>query len=267
MAKDTIFCLSTGRSGTQYLTHLLRANLPESVCFHEILGYDRFGVDTPDLSHMTLFNSQGNIPQVRHFWWQKLSRVAASPRRFYAETSHLLMKAGLIENLDFLKDAGRIHLIVLERDVLPTVLSYRARADFRNRGNMWLWYLDPAYPKNLIPADPIATRGLNGRCIWYIYEIRARTAFYIRRLASNPNIIIHRCRLEDIRAEPHASALLAEFGVKGPVKIPAPQNVGGGIPVDAAERARIEKMVEEIKVDPERIAADAIRRGFCFDRG
>src|SRR6266849_1968222 len=97
--KHFVFTMTTGRSGTAYLAGLLAANLPDVESHHELLGWDQFGVNTPDLSHMTLFNSQGNIETVRSFWRQKLARIAAAPSRFYVETSHLLMKAGLVENL------------------------------------------------------------------------------------------------------------------------------------------------------------------------
>src|SRR5271165_2039549 len=60
--------------------------IPGAVHTCELIGWDRFGVDTPDLSHTTLFNSQGNVEKVQAFWRQKLARVAATERQFYAET-------------------------------------------------------------------------------------------------------------------------------------------------------------------------------------
>ena len=151
-AKEFLFTMTTGRSGTKYLAELLRQNLAGAECEHEILGWDRFGVDAPDISHMTLFNSLGNVAKVQAFWRQKLARIAAGPAPFYAETSHLLMKSGLIENLAPLLAAGRVHLVALERDPFDTVMSFRSRHDFTNRGNMWVWYLDPDYPKNLVQS-------------------------------------------------------------------------------------------------------------------
>src|ERR1700674_19694 len=106
--KDFIFTMTTGRSGTQYLAELLGHNLPDAECHHEFLQWDSFGVDTPDVSHMCLFNSKGNIEKVVAFWDQKLKRIAATPHRFYVETSHMLMKAGLVENLSSLTMAGRV---------------------------------------------------------------------------------------------------------------------------------------------------------------
>ena len=48
-----------GRTGTAYLTKLLRANCPGlAECHHERTGFDRMGVQNPDASTFMLFNSQ-----------------------------------------------------------------------------------------------------------------------------------------------------------------------------------------------------------------
>ena len=88
------------------------------------------------MSHFTGFNCHGNTRAVRAFWAQKLGRIAAMPGSHYVETSHLLMKAGLAENIDLLTAAGTVHFVVLERDLAATVRSYRRRGDFTNRVNM-----------------------------------------------------------------------------------------------------------------------------------
>src|SRR6266496_972386 len=168
---DFVFTMTTGRSGTLYLAQVLQQNLPDAECYHEIVGWDRFGVDTPDVSHMTLFNAQGNVEKVQAFWRAKLARTAATPKRFYVETSHLLMKAGLIDNIAPLTAKGTVHLIALERDIFSTILSFRRRLDFVNKGNWWMWYLDPDYPRNLVPSRELADVGINGLCLWYILEI------------------------------------------------------------------------------------------------
>jgi hypothetical protein len=125
--KHFVFTMTTGRSGTMYLARLLQLNLPDAECHHEIRGWDRFGIDTPDLSHMTLFNSQGNVERVKSFWRAKLARIAAKPGEFYVETSHMLMKGGLIENLAPLTAVGTVHLVALERDPYASIVSFRNR--------------------------------------------------------------------------------------------------------------------------------------------
>jgi hypothetical protein len=248
---DFVFTMTTGRSGTFYLAQLLQQNLPDAACHHEIVGWDRFGVDTPDISHMTLFNSQGNVEKVQAFWHSKLTRIAATPRRFYVETSHLLMKAGLIENLAPLTAKGTVHLIALERDPYSTILSFRNRLDFLNLGNLWLWYLDPEYPKNLVSSSTLAAAGINGVCLWYILEIRARAAYYEKLLARQSQIVFHRFSLEELRVAEGASRLLEALGVPvepGDVTIPKPRNVGRTrVKIDAAEETRIRDLIASVE--------------------
>jgi hypothetical protein len=246
-----VFTLTTGRSGTLYLAELLAKNLPDAECYHEITGWDRFGVDTPDISHMTLFNSQGNVEKVQAFWRAKLARVAATPRQFYVETSHLLMKAGLVENIAPLTAKGTVHLIALERDVLPTLLSFRKRLDFVHKGNQWLWYLDPDYPQNLVPSADLVKAGINGVCLWYILEIRARAAYYEKLMSGRSNIVFHRFNLQELQAAKGASRLLQLLGVArepAQVLVPAARNTGPILAnVDAAEEAKIRDLIAAVE--------------------
>jgi len=245
--KNFVFTLTTGRSGTRYLATLLRQNLPDAECHHEVHGWDRFGVDTPDVSHMTLFNSQGNVEKVRAFWAAKLERIAATPRRFYVETSHLLMKAGLVENLEPLTAAGTVHLIALERDPYATIVSFRNRFDFLGKASCWLWYLDPEYPRNLLPSRELVAHSLNGLCLWYILEVRARAARYEKLFRGEPGIVFHRFNLEELRHPEGVCRLLHALGAPAhaaEVRLPAPENVGRFlVRIDAAEQAQIRRLI------------------------
>lgn len=257
-----VFTLTTGRSGTLYLAELLAQNLPDAECYHEILGWDRFGVDTPDVSHMMLFNSQGNVEKVQAFWRSKLTRIAATPRQFYVETSHLLMKAGLIENLAPLTAKGTVHLIALERDAFATLLSLRRRLDFVHKSNQWLWYLDPDYPVNLVPSSDLVAAGIDGLCLWYILEIRARVAHYERLVAGRNNVVFHRFNLEELQTAQGASRLLQALGVPreaGQVVIPAARNVGPALArIDSAEEARIRDLIASVEANPSALAGKAL---------
>jgi hypothetical protein len=265
LAKNFIFTLTTGRSGTRYLATLLRQNLPDAECHHEIHGWDRFGVDTPDVSHMTLFNSQGNVEKVQAFWKAKLERIAETPRRFYAETSHLLMKAGLIENLAPLTGAGTVHLIALQRDPYATILSFRNRFDFLGKASCWLWYLDPEYPRNLVPSRELVAHSLNGLCLWYILEVRARIARYEKLLRGEPRIVFHRVDLEELRSAQGAAHLLQGLGIDATpakVRIPAPENVGRFlVKIDSAEQAEIKRLVASTQANSPAVASETSPMG------
>ena len=256
--KDFVFTLTTGRSGTKYLATLLQQNLPDAECHHEIHGWDRFGVDTPDLSHMTLFNSAGNVEKVQTFWRSKLTRIAATPCRFYVETSHLLMKGGLVENLAPLTAEGTVHLIALERDPYATIVSFRNRFDFVDKANCWLWYLDPQYPRNLVPSHDLVADGLNGLCLWYILEIRARVARYEKLFSGQRRIAFHRFSLEELRDAKGASRLLHALGVPMDperVRVPGPENIGRLlVSIEPAEQVRIRRLIASTESNPPRLA-------------
>ena len=253
-----VFTMTTGRSGTQYLADLLARNLPDAECHHEFSGWGHFGVDTPDLSHMTLFNSEGNVEKVQTFWRTKLGCIAATPKPFYVETSHQLMNAGLVENLAPLTARGTVHLIALERDPYATIVSFRNRFDFWDKANRWLWYLDPEYPRNLVPSAELFRKGINGLCLWYILEIRARAARYEAQLEAEPRILVHHFSLEELRVAGGASRLLRELGIAiepAKIRLPAPQNVGRLlVRIDAAEEASIRRLIAkcEPKLRPAR---------------
>jgi hypothetical protein len=248
--KKFVFTMTTGRSGTKYLATLLRQNLPDAECHHEILGWDRFGVDTPDLSHMTLFNSLGNVEQVQAFWRSKLGRVAATQHSFYAETSHLLMKGGLVENLAPLTARGTVHLIALERDPYATIVSFRNRFDFLDKANSWVWYLDPDYPLNLVRSRELVAEGVNGLCLWYILEIRARAARYEAMLSGQPGIVFHRFNLDELRYAQGAARLLHEIGVPiepAKLRVPGPENMGRLlVAINPAEQSRIRRLIASV---------------------
>jgi hypothetical protein len=262
--KHFVFTMTAGRTGTAYLAELLRQNVTGAETHHEILGWDKFGVDTPDVSHMTLYNSVGNHPKVQAFWQDKLGRIAQTPAPVYAETSHLLLKAGLVENLGPLLAAGTVHLVALERDPYPTVLSYRNRFDFLNKGMWWMWYLDPDYPRNILRAPKLLEAGLNGLCLWYIFEMQARARFYLKALAGQPRVRVHLAKLEEISEPAGAQRLLADMALPGTaplVTLPPAKNEGKRrIDWGLEEEERIRALIRDCGVDPEAVADAAFQR-------
>ena len=264
-----LFTLTAGRTGTASLAKLFETNCPAAECHHEIIGWDRFGLDSPDLSTMTLFNSQGNLPAVRDFWARKFARVAASPAALYVETSHVLMKAGLLENLalllERLEGPAELHFVELQRDLFDTVLSYRSRFDFTNKSMWWLWYLDPHYPRNIVEFGKLADFGLNGVCLWYLFEVRARAAYYRQLFGGRPSLVFHRLELPALQDAAAATDLLTAVtgaALPGPCRLPAPQNRGQNKPqFPPREVALLRRMVSEIRFDPEATARDYIDQG------
>ncbi|MBF0438469.1 MAG: tetratricopeptide repeat protein [Magnetococcales bacterium] len=259
--KHLIFTMTPGRSGTAFLSDLLTANLPPfAEVHHEIIGFDAFGVETPDLSHLTQFNSLGNVPHVREFWKQKFKRILAKPAPIYAETSHILMKAGLVENLDLLAGEADVSLILLRRPMLEVVASSHSRGDFLDRSNLWMWYLDPNYPKNKINAIPFRQLGVNGIRLWYLYEIETRSVYYRLLLANRAGVKVVETHLHDLNQPELARQFFAELAQ--PVElvhpiIPPPSNVGKEQkPLE--NLADLKRFIHETPFDPVMIARKAI---------
>jgi len=260
-----VFTLTAGRTGTASLAKLFEGNFPAAECHHEIIGWDRFGLDSPDLSHMTLFNSQGNVPQVRAFWQRKFERVLASPAALYVETSHVLMKAGLMENLDLIEDHGEVHFVILQRDLFDTVMSYRNRYDFTNKSLWWLWYLDPRYPRNIVDSTRLAELGINGVCLWYIFEVRARAAYYRMLFEDRGAVRFHRLDLADLNDPAKVSDFLQAVTLArlaAPASLPATQNRGKNRhPFPPGEIEAIRQLVAKVNFDPEATARSFMDQG------
>jgi hypothetical protein len=86
--------------------------------------------------------------------------------RHKCQISHFNAKAGLIENLDVLRDYGDIHIILLHRDPLATLRRFHNRHDFANLGFTWLFALDPRYSNKIVPADEHLKLGAAGAAYW-----------------------------------------------------------------------------------------------------
>lgn len=264
MPHTCLFTATTGRSGTAYLAELLHANAPEAEVHHEILRYDAWGIDTPDLSDLVQFNAYGNTPKVQAFWRQKLSRIAANPTALYAETSHILAKAGLMENLAPLTARSQVVIVLLRRDMLKTINSFQARGDFLNKGNMWLWYLDPDYPRNIIAPGPLAPWGWPGTCLWYICEMLTRMEYYRLLLADAAGIRFIDLEIDELNDPARVAAFLTQLGISrtsAEIVIPPPQNTGGGFTSAANLPTEFREFVRTMSFNPKDLAAEFIRSG------
>jgi hypothetical protein len=260
--KKFIFTITPGHTGTTFLADLLKRNLPNSEIHHEILGYDKFGVDTPDVSHMTLFNSQGNVDKVKSFWSQKLEKIIFSPCDVYGETSHLLVKAGLMENISPLFEYGEVYIIDLRRNIEKIILSLRKRYDFLNKGNMWLWHLDPDYPRNLVNTSAFLPLGVEGIRYWYVCEMYARAEYYKQLFINNDNVHFISIDIDDLSNPQVAQSFLAQLGHDveiSAINFPPQRNVSTGN-VDKKVLTRIRNMIKVSKFDAMSIVEPVISK-------
>lgn len=259
-----IFTLTAGRTGTAYLAELLRCNMADIAAHHEILSYKSFGVDTPDISHMHAFNAFGNTEEVRAFWQRKWQRIQATGARTYAETSHVLMKAGMVENLATLAQEHEVHFIHLTRNFYPTLVSYHHRHDFTNMGNQWLWYLDPNYPRNKVDATPFRALGIHGVRLWYLCEINVRAHYYRLKYAHAPHLHFHHATLESLNDPEAVAALLAELGAPKPageVIIPPKKNENANTaPLSPQHKEMLDTLLGKFSFDAQAYAGRLLEK-------
>ncbi|MEM6903759.1 MAG: hypothetical protein AAF556_11035 [Pseudomonadota bacterium] len=183
MANRLLFTLTTGRTGTGFLYITLDKILGSSgACYHERIGPRDFGVHTPDLSHTLQFNHFGNNEHVQQFWRRKFAGLGAGDARYLVEASHLLAKAGLIENLPLSNDDQAITILKIIRNPLETAISFAQRLSYANQAGTWLFGLHPKYPLNVVPSDPYLQFGSFGVHLWNVHEMRARSALYWHHL-------------------------------------------------------------------------------------
>jgi len=262
VAERFVFTITTGRSGTVYLAELLKANLDDASVWHERTGFQAFGVDTPDLSHFTLFNSVGNVPRVNAFWRQKFGRDLETPTAIHAEASHLLAKAGLFENIRILLRKGvSVDVVILKRDIAATLWSFYNRFDFVNNGLAWAFYLDAAYPNVIVNSKAFLEHGAAGKGLWYIFEMRARASYYSRLLADEPGLRFHTAHLEEISKPEGAAQLLAAMDMlpAGGVTCPSVRNAKPFEFFGEKDRERLRKLTERFAFDEDEVAEAFLR--------
>ena len=270
MADRFVFTITTGRSGTTYLAELLARNVPDSRVWHERTSFQSFGVDTPDLSHFTLFNSVGNVRKVQGFWRRKFIRDRKTDRKVHGEASHLLAKAGLLENIDLLTNNGAtVDVVILKRDVADTVWSFYNRFDFVNNGLAWAFYLDTAYPNVIVNSEPFVGHGAAGRALWYVVEMRVRAAYYRQLMSDIPGLRFHETDLPSIANSRGAGELLEAMDLSpdaAPV-CPRPRNESGDPFFGEDERSKLDKLCARFAFDEEELAATYIRLGKRLSNG
>jgi hypothetical protein len=196
-----VFTFTTGRSGTAYLAECFKLNAPECwIVEHEGPFYGGFGIFRPDISHLHAYNLGNRDSHLRDFWKRKFDYLPKD----YVETAHINCKAGLIENLDLLKD--EVGIIHLKRNVKDTIRSMIARGSFIGKSDMWVWHLDPEYPNNLVDYRDFDSGPLG--CIgWYLVEMEARA----KKLRNTGNAKWIDVQLENIVTIKGLTAFLKQF--------------------------------------------------------
>jgi hypothetical protein len=182
-----IFVISTGRSGTDYLTQVL--DLFQNVhAEHE-----------PEPSFTNAFRTIAAAPQLaRQFWLDhKLPAIARTPAPIYAETSHLACKGFLESGIDLGLRPMLIHLVRRYRDTARSMLALNTIPARTFNGVRF--YLGPD-DRVFLPVPRTVYEGWHDYqlCYWYCLEIGERARVYAERFRPL-GIAVERIELDDIR--------------------------------------------------------------------
>ena len=163
--KRLIFTVTTGRTGTGYLSKMLSL-VPNVASYHE-----------PEPSFADVMRLvQKNLNIAYEFWVEKrLPQIASESAQVYIETSHLFCK-GFVEpllGLGFTPD-----LIILTRPHREVATSLCQLDTIPGRTKKGLrYYLAPDDP-NVLPLPGWQTLHDYQLCYWYCLEIERRCVHY-----------------------------------------------------------------------------------------
>jgi hypothetical protein len=187
LERRLIFVISTGPSGTEYLTHVL--GLFQNVhAEHE-----------PEPSFTNAFRTIAAAPHLaRQFWLDhKLPAIARSPAPIYAETSHLACKGFLESGIELGLRPALIHLVRRYRDTARSMLALNTIPARTFNGVRF--YLGPEDHAFLPVPRAVVDRWHDYQlCYWYCLEIGERARVYAERFRPL-GIAVERVELDDIR--------------------------------------------------------------------
>jgi hypothetical protein len=197
-----VFCINTGRSGSDYLTGLF-ARARKAVSVHE-------GSPILNGRPMRQFND-GDERALRALLPAKLRAIRkhAKPGHVYCETNHSFIK-GWGYLLPEAIPQDELGVVVLRRDPAKVAYSLLRLHDIPGQTE-WgrTWYLSPGAKRNLNP--PPASPTPYELCRWYVREVELRAEDYRRRF---PGVTYFDCDLEELNDPATVRRMFAAFGLE-----------------------------------------------------
>lgn len=186
LQKTLIFTVTSGRSGSSYLSHLLSA-VPGVHAEHE---------PEPNFVHV-MRRAQQNAPIAVDFLReQKLPAIAGIAEPVYAETSHLTCK-GFIEPM--IRMGLRPGLILLGRPPREVAWSLLERTCIPGRTPLGFSYLLQPNDPFVLPLPGWELLSDYKLCFWYALEMERRTLRYagMARILGMPVTVVTNRQLND----------------------------------------------------------------------
>ncbi len=188
MSVKYIFCINSGRCGSDYLTELL-SKAKNTVSIHE-------GVPIMNGYPMQKFND-GDDSELRKLLPLKMRQIqnkSKNGRKIYCETNHSFIKGWGYLIPDEYIPQEEIGVIILRRDVDKTAYSL-LRVHEPPGISEWsrTWYLVPNAQRNL--SKPAENANFYELCQWYVEETYLRAEEYKQMF---PRIKYVECDLEQL---------------------------------------------------------------------
>ena len=172
-----IFCINSGRSGSQYLSTLLGTD-PGVAAFHE----------APPEMNGDLLRLAEREPYAATYGARRFKAdavralLARQPgRSVYAETNHMFIKTFF--DVAMREFAGeRVGVVLLRRELAAVVRSFAELGIFTPRNTVWpAWMSDPyALTRAIEPAAPTGTLDALETTVAYLVDIEARAQRFLR---------------------------------------------------------------------------------------
>jgi hypothetical protein len=201
--KRLIFTVTSGRSGSHYLTRLLHY-LPKMDVFHEEMTH----------SYHTVLRANQENPKVGMDFLteKKLPFIESCKQSIFAETSHLICK-GFLEH--FLELGLVPDLILLSRDRRKIATSLFRLGTIPGRQEKALqFYLMPS-DRDVRTAEDWTSWSDYQLCYWHVLEIERRQRHY-KQVFEKLGARVHACDLDDLTTSAGYKSLINEMGFKRP---------------------------------------------------
>jgi len=201
-----VFTISTGRSGTKTMCGL-GACLDNVASFHEA-----HPIMHGDIKQR--FNQGDEKAAEEYFVRRKLPRIVwfSRGKSVYLESNHMFIKSFCKAAIKYL--GPKMRVIILFRDPLKTALSMVGKNTIPGAGRGNHWYLDPAWPENLLQVGDLLTQLQYQHdlfpCLWYWYEIKCRAEVFCLRY---PEIPVFRLTTDDLNSYDKVAACFNALGL------------------------------------------------------
>lgn len=223
----TVFALATGRSGTRFLSHLLRNNIKNAVCRHE----PYFDWGNPSMFGPPIHaHTQGKLEEVERLLAKKRRFIQRQRTETYVETSHAFLKSYYDLAEQYFPESKFVHLI---RHPLKTA---------RSETNRELWLDSIHFPWRKYRAS-------DGRRYFY-WSLTGEEPIYRAVGLDRPSLFQHYV-IQWIEIENRAMRFLDDFDkhqhcvtMQSPTELNDPQRVKTAI-----EQLGLELVEEEVRIE------------------